>query len=262
MAAQSAREARRSFERLLEKARTDRNVVGFFLGGSRGKGRETKDSDYDVYVVVRDGVVRSYRAKYGRRNTARIEISVMSESEFRGHAAMDGPDAWNRYDFVHVEALLDKNGRIQRLIEEKGRIPKDRVHAYVSGRLDAYIEAVYRSFKNWSAGDSLTARLEAAESIPLFLDAVFALDGGRVRPYYKYLRWELETFPLTGFPITPARLRGTILRIVTTGEAESQRKLFLAAERSARRAGYGKVFDSWAVHRLGLGVRRFRRHHE
>ena len=29
-----------------------------------------------------------------------------------------------------------------------------------------------------------------------FFDAVFALHDGRLRPYYKYLRWELETWPL------------------------------------------------------------------
>lgn len=262
MTAQSALEARTSFERLVEEAQRDRNVVGLFLGGSRGKGRETKDSDYDTYVIVRDGVVKAFRRKYGRRSSPLIEISVMSESEFRAHAALDGPDAANRYDFAHVKALLDRNGRIQSLLEEKGRIPRNRVRAYVSSHLDAYVSAVYRSFKYWQDGDSFPARLEAAESISLLLDAVFAIDGGRLRPYYKYLRWELETFTLASFPMTPTQLRATILRILTTGDSESQRKLFLAAERTARRAGYGKVFDNWADHRLGLGVRRFRRHDE
>lgn len=261
MATQSARENRRSFGQLLEEARLDPNVVGFFLGGSRGKGRGTKNSDYDVYVIVRDGVPKSYRAEYGRRSFTKTEISLMSVSEFRTHSEPDGPDASNRYDFAHVKAILDKNGRIQRLIDEKGRIPRDRVRAFVSGHLDAYVDAVYRQFKYWQDRDSSAARFEAAESIPHFLDAIFALDGGRVRPYYKYLRWELETYPLVGFPMTAARLEGTLLRILTRGDSEAQRKLFLAAERTARRAGYEKVFDNWADHRIRLGVRRFRREH-
>ena len=38
-----------------------------------------------------------------------------------------------------------------------------------------------------------------------FFDAAFALHGGRLRPYYKYLRWELETWPLTQLPTAARR---------------------------------------------------------
>lgn len=255
-----AREAARTFERLHREALADPNVVGFFLTGSRGKGRATKNSDFDIYLIVRDAVIESYRRKYRRQWFAWIEFAVMSLSEFRRYAAFDGPQAWDRYDFAHVKALLDRNGQIQRLIDEKGRIPPSCVRALVTGRLDAYANAVYRSFKCWQDRDPVPARLEAADSIPAVLDAIFAMDGGRARPFYKYLRWELETFPFKGLPITPRRLEAVILRILTTGDPESQRKLYVAAGRTARRAGYPKVFDSWAEHRMAAGVHGFERH--
>ena len=48
------------FNHLREEAENDPNVIGFFLGGSRGKGFVTEHSDYDVYIIVKDGFLKSY----------------------------------------------------------------------------------------------------------------------------------------------------------------------------------------------------------
>ncbi|MFQ5951685.1 MAG: nucleotidyltransferase domain-containing protein, partial [Candidatus Geothermarchaeales archaeon] len=45
------------FVRLQEEVLKNSDVLGFFLGGSRGKGLVTMHSDYDIYVVVKDGLV-------------------------------------------------------------------------------------------------------------------------------------------------------------------------------------------------------------
>ena len=49
------------FKELIEEAKNDPNVIGFFLGGSKGKGRETKFSDYDIQVIVKDNVATTYK---------------------------------------------------------------------------------------------------------------------------------------------------------------------------------------------------------
>ena len=62
-------------------------------------------------------------------------------------------------------------------------------------RLDGYVNFAYRSLKNARDGRPLEARLDAAESVPWLLDVVFTL-AGRLRPYNKYLPWELREHPL------------------------------------------------------------------
>ena len=41
------------FEELLNEAKNDENITGFFLGGSRGKGYENDLSDYDLQMIVK-----------------------------------------------------------------------------------------------------------------------------------------------------------------------------------------------------------------
>ena len=46
------------FNKFVEEARKDPNIIGFFLNGSRGKGQATKYSDYDIEVIVKDKVAK------------------------------------------------------------------------------------------------------------------------------------------------------------------------------------------------------------
>ena len=54
---------------------------------------------------------------------------------------------------------------------------------------------LYRSLKNARVGLELASLLDAQESIPWFLEFVFTVHG-RLRPYNKWLEWELEQHPL------------------------------------------------------------------
>ena len=49
-----------AFEEKLEAAQNDENILGFFFGGSRGKGFEDESSDWDLRYVVRDGSKQNY----------------------------------------------------------------------------------------------------------------------------------------------------------------------------------------------------------
>src|SRR5205823_12593929 len=81
----------------------------------------------------------------------------------------------------------------------------------------------------------------AVEAIPYAVRTLFAL-GDRVRPYNKYLEWELRHHPLDGWAAD--ELLPLIDRVLA-GEPTAQHELFNRIEPQARRAGFGDVIDSW-----------------
>jgi hypothetical protein len=62
---------------------------------------------------------------------------------------------------------------------------------------------------------------------------------GRLRPYNKWLAWELEQHPL------PWNDLPRLERIARTGDIAEQRALFRDAEQMAREHGLGHVVDGW-----------------
>lgn len=229
---------------LLALARRDPNVIGLFLGGSRGKGMVTEHSDYDVYLIV-DKKVGEYRRRFPLRHGDDPEVIVMSVAEFRRHAAIGSEFEWNRYTFAHVVPVVDRTGEISDLLEEKGRLPRDAARKIAAEALDAYMNQYYRSAKNFRDGNELTGRLDAAESIGYFLTTLFALHE-RVRPYNKYLPWELEHHPLPGDQWSTERLL-PLLDAVREGHLSAQRSLFQELEKLARECGHGDVVDAWGA---------------
>jgi hypothetical protein len=223
------------FETLLAEAEADPRVLGVVLGGSRGKGDfVTERSDFDVYVIVEEGTTVPPHERGGT-----VEVIAMTLAEFREHALPGSPTAWNAYTFAHVTPLVDKlDGEIAELTAAKSRVDP----ATAAGPLDAYVNSYYRSAKNARDGRPFEARLDAAESISHFLDFLFAAFG-RPRPYNKWLRWELERYPLEP-PWTADGLLPRLERILD-GELEKQPALFRDAEQLARERGLGEVVDGW-----------------
>jgi hypothetical protein len=228
----------RIFKEVFETAQKDPNIIGLVLGGSRGKGFATKYSDYDTYMVVKDDAFESYEKKFSGN------AWVFSLTNFKSHAAMESQHEGDRYNFTHLQALIDKNGEIQSIVDEKGRIPKDKIQEYVSSKLDAYINYIYRSLKCFRDGNIVGTRLEASKSIHYFLNVIFGLEG-RITPYYKYLEWELEKFPLKKFPMKNKDIINSLLTILETANINHQQKLFKVTEKVCREEGYTHVFDNW-----------------
>lgn len=106
-----------NFKTLYEKAQKDPNILGFFLGGSRGKGFQTKYSDYDVYIIVNDDVVMEYKVKYPKHKFEGLDLIIFSYSEFKNYASWGSSEVWDRYTFSHVKAKIDKNGKIQEILD-------------------------------------------------------------------------------------------------------------------------------------------------
>jgi predicted nucleotidyltransferase len=239
--------AARQFEELLATARVDPNILGVLLTGGRGKDLAfvREGSDYDVLLVVREGTLPEYEERFPLRHGDALEVQTDTVEGLRRHAAYGSPSEWARYSYAHVEALVDKlDGEIQRIVDEKARVSDEQRREVVIRALDAFVNSHYRSAKNRALGIELGARLDAAESLTPFLTLIFALEG-RVRPYNKYLEWELRRFPLADETWEADSLLERVDRILGTGSLAQQQLLFRDVERVARGHGYGDVIDSW-----------------
>ena len=213
-----------ALEPLLEEARADENVVGLVVFGSRGKGAfVTEHSDWDVFVVVREK-----RDDRPFQRGGAVETVELTLDELRNQPH------WQRYALAWIEPQLDKTGEVATALRDAVRVDPQSA----AEPLDGYVNMLYRSLKNARIGLELASLLDAQESIPWFLEFVFAAHG-RLRPYNKWLAWELETHPL------PWNDLPRLERIARTGDLGEQRALFREVEAMARAQGHARVIDGW-----------------
>jgi hypothetical protein len=211
-------------DELLEAARRDENVLGIVVHGSRGRGLHVHGgSDWDVIVVVREPTGRYDSDGRGSRLEA-FEVTSLVQLP-----------RWMLPAVTWTTPALDKTGAVAAQLAEVTKVDP----ATAAEPLDAYVNSYYRSAKNARAGLELAALLDAQESIPPYLEFVFAVHG-RVRPYNKWLEWELHEHPL---PV--AVDLALVERIARTGALENQQALFRETEALAREHGHGATIDGW-----------------
>jgi len=240
----STKQTDQQFRDLWKEAKANPDIIGFFLGGSRGKGFQNSHSDYDLRMIVKDESAKTYQRKYEKITFKEIDLVVLSLSEFRTYALWGSPESWDRYDFTHVKALVAKRSEIQKIIDEKGSIPKERQHDFIVYSLDAYINGVFRSVKCFRNQNETGARLEASTSLPYLLDLVFVLHR-RPKPFYGYLERELKKYPLKKLPWSGKSFSKMLLTILSTADLKTQQKMLKAIEKLFRKEGFGHVFDGW-----------------
>jgi hypothetical protein len=119
-------------------------------------------------------------------------------------------------------------------VTEQESLPDGSRDAIVREALDDYINQTYRSLRYGT-------RLDAMEAVPPALRTIFALEN-RVRPYNKYLEWELRHHPVEGW--TADELLPLLDRVLV-GEPAAQHELCRRIEEPARREGFGDVVDGW-----------------
>jgi hypothetical protein len=233
-----------TYEELVALARDDQNVLGLVLTGSRGAGTLVRDdSDWDVRIVVRDDVVDDYRSRRATPHGSRVEVVVLSLAELARAGEPGTESAWDRPSYVHAQVGVDKCG-IAELVDAKRTLPPQIARSIAEEKLDDYVNSYFRSAKSHRLGLAVEAHLDAAESIPPLLDTLFALQG-RVRPFNKLLRWELEREPLEGEPWGAEALLPRLETILAAGNLAEQQRLFRDVETLARRHGLGAVIDGW-----------------
>lgn len=221
-----------TFEDLLEAARSREDVVGLYVFGSRGRDFMVDErSDWDVCVVLADPEARErFDREFPYAHGARVEIVSTTLDGIRNESSEHG-----RYAAAHADVVLDKTGgELTRVVAGQESLPSGTRDAVVREALDGYINQTYRSLRYGT-------RLDAVEAIPYALRTIFALEN-RVRPYNKYLEWELRHHPLDGWTADDLL---PLLDRVLTGERKAQHELFELIEEPARREGFGDVVDGW-----------------
>ena len=234
-----------TYEELVEIAQHDDRIVGLVLTGSRGREFAVGDaSDWDVRLVVRDDVLDEYRERFGTPHGSTVEVVVLSLSELEDVGVRGSDTAWDRYSYVAATLAVDDVGdSLSRVLDRLGSLDRNEARQLAAERLDDYVNAYYRAAKNAQAGLADEARLDARESVPLCLDFLFAVNE-RVRPFNRFLRWELDRRPLPGAAWSAGALLMR-LEAVAAADLPEQRRLFRDVEALARAHGLGDVVDAW-----------------
>jgi hypothetical protein len=202
---------------LLAEAREDENVIGVVVHGSRGRGLHLHEgSDWDVVVVVRERTGRYDSAERG----GELEASEVT-------SLVDLP-RWMLPALTWTTPTLDKMGAVAAELAEVTRVDP----ATAAEPLDDYVNSYYRSAKNARVGLGLAALLDAQESIPHYLDFLFAAHGR--------MRRELHEHPLP-VDVDLDRLE----RVARTRNLDDQLALFRETEGLARKLGHGATIDAW-----------------
>jgi hypothetical protein len=221
-----------TFDDLLEVARSRDEILGLYVFGSRGRNFMVDErSDWDVCVVLAGREAREeFEREFPFAHGARVEIVSTTLDELRGNRSEHG-----RYAAAHADVALDKTGgELTHVVAEQESLPGGSRDSIVREALDDYINQTYRSLRYGT-------RLDAVEAVAPALRTIFALEN-RVRPYNKYLEWELRHHPVEGW--TADELLPLVDRLLT-GDPEAQHELFRRIEEPARRAGFGDVVDGW-----------------
>ncbi|AGZ44545.1 nucleotidyltransferase domain-containing protein [Actinoplanes friuliensis] len=213
------------FDDLVTRATADPGVRGLVLTGSYARGLETIHSDHDVIVVMDE----ESRGRWETRRSA-----VLDEIIYTVDGLADTSLLWQRYAFRGARVLLDRlDGRIAELVELQAEPTADEAREWGREALDGVVNQFYRAAKSRREGALVAARLDEMESVSWLLTTIFSLHG-RLRPYNKYLRWELDNFPLgppwDDLPERVAADPGSLFKVVC-GLAE--------------RCGHRDVLDSW-----------------
>jgi predicted nucleotidyltransferase len=230
-----------AFDDLMRRVAGDPAVIGVILTGSVARDMATEHSDHDVIVVVPE-----YDDAHSRttRHSKELDEIIYDLADLAD--TTDPEWQWARWQFRGARLLLDRSdGRIAPLIAKQATPTAEEAEATARRVLDGYINQAYRAAKSRGDGRLVQAQLDTMECVPWLLETLFALHG-RLRPYNKYLRWELETYPL-GAPWDAATLPERIVADPV--------ELFGDIERLARERGYGDDVDTWDASELDI-VRR------
>jgi len=223
---------------LIALARTNPDIEGLILSGSRGAGVHDAESDYDLEWVLTD---QAYADRLAHGDSLRVPKDPNQPWLDIGYTCcrvleqIAADASWPLSGYTTAQVLCDKTGRVGEVVRAMGTMSEEQAHADVLGWFDAYINAFYRSLKAWRRGNELGGRLQAAESAMHLVRVLFALERRRT-PYHDRLVWQLDRLDTQGWPA--GYLRNTLLQLVQTGDPRLQQELELQVETLLRVRGF------------------------
>lgn len=231
--------------------RDDPSILGLVLSGSAARGMATEHSDVDVFVV------RAESTSCETRRSAAIDEIPDSLVDLEDVSPYGSAGWWGRWSYAYAEVLRDDtDGRITAAVRRLPAVDDAEQRGILVNhdRLDGWVNFAYRSLKSDRDGRPLESRLDAIESVPWLMDVVFTL-AGRVRPYNKYLPWELREHPLPVAEWSAEAFLPEIERIVA-GDPGALRRTFAVVDREVRAwddahdtTVCGDIMDSWGDER-------------
>ncbi len=227
-----------AWSELAAAADADPAVVGLVLTGGRGKAVSSHLSDWDGLLVVADDAVARWRSAVPDA----LDVSVVPASEWTTYAEPGTSFSWRAYDLAHLNAAVDHGG-FQKALQRKGRRPPAQALEVASAGVGAALNHLYRAAKSSRGGDLGAARLDLAEMVAAFLEAVFALEG-RYRPYNVLLAWELTQHPLRS---VSSGVLGDLRRMLE-GDLEAAWRVEAVLAAACQDAGVTDELDGWADH--------------
>lgn len=215
------------------------SVLGVLLTGSQARsGMSTTNSDIDLLVIALDesevALPSIAGVDYGRYSEAQISNPGLPWTDFEGW--------YNRYAFSHAQVLLDRSaGRLSGWIRGQAFLTEIEAGRVVPDQLDGYLNLIVRAAKSSRDLREAAAVLDAAESLSWALSTAFALER-RVRPFNKYLAWELEHHPLSD-----GSGEYSVETFVATARGDDTAPWLLAQQvvEHAQRRGFQSVFEGW-----------------
>lgn len=238
-------QARAALDELV--SRDDPSILGLILSGSAARGMATERSDVDVFVVWAEP------GKHHTTHSTAIDEITDSLVELEEISPYGTRGWWGRWAYAYSEVLRDETqGRITAAVRRIPRVDEHEQRAILVDYdcLDGWINYAYRSLKSHRDGRAFEAHMDAVESLPWLLDVVFTL-AGRVRPYNKYLAWELRTHPLA-VPEWSAKEFLPEIQSILAGDPTALRSMFEVVDREVRAwdsahgtTVCGDLIDSW-----------------
>jgi hypothetical protein len=147
------------------------------------------------------------------------------------------PPEWNRYSFTWVQPQLDKTGEVLR---RPTRGDDRRSQERLREPLDGYVKLLLPLGEERAHRPRARSAPRRAGVDPVGTSSSSSPGTAGLRPYNKWLEWELRNHPLP-VELDLERLE----RIARTGALEDQRALFREAEALARKLGRGATIDGW-----------------
>lgn len=240
--------AKEAFEEYIEKAQNDERILGAMLSGGRAKGQSTENSDYDVIIVTTDKGFESVKEDYSK--TEYIDSLPHAISTFKEYALSGTRTQYDKYTFTHAKPIFDKTGELEVLIAEKGTLSPEDAFKAARSALGGYLNSLHRSIKNMRDGNSLAGLLDAQESLPNLSKFLFAIEE-RLQPYNKFLKWELQEYPLMKLPVTTDEFLQKIEVIAKTADLETQKEVHRMVKELALENRHQEEIDDWADHYFG-----------
>ncbi|MEO8328906.1 MAG: hypothetical protein ABI586_02770 [Candidatus Nanopelagicales bacterium] len=238
-----------AFADLVSRASADHRIAALVLGGGRGKGQATAHSDYDVYLILADGITKDL-SEYAMQDS-NLEVFQIPRAGFETYADFDSDEEWNRYNFAHLTAVIDKTrGDVQRRVDQMEVMPLTVAASRAADSLDSFVNSTYRAAKSARSGDTLAAQLDSLEAWPSLLDFIFSTEC-RVRPYNKFLGWELASHPLESPLWDQVSLLTLMSRAGVWGDLDALGEAFLRVEQSAKDHNLSQVLTAWSTEALG-----------